>query len=84
MGEKELAHNLLYELWHQVEKYRKHGNTMQFDLHRGASTFKEWFHDYNIFVSLAEMYYEGHNIVMAAEMCRMAVERALECEHHGL
>lgn len=49
MGEKKLARNLLSELWNQVEKYRKHGNTyMQFDLHMGTSTFKDWYNDYNV------------------------------------
>lgn len=77
-GEKKLARNLLFELWQQVEKYRKHGNTMQFDLHLGSPTFKEWYNDHNTFIKLGNMYRDGNNPVMAAEMYRMAVERSLK------
>lgn len=48
MGEKILARNLLYELWNQVEKYRKHGNTLEFDFNLNTTSFKEWYNRHQV------------------------------------
>jgi hypothetical protein len=48
MGEKKLSRNLLYELWNQVEKYRRHGDTLEFDFHFGSTNFKSWFNDHKV------------------------------------
>jgi hypothetical protein len=48
MGDKKLSRNLLFELWNQVEKYRKHGDTLEFDFHLGAKNFKDWYNDHKV------------------------------------
>mmetsp|Transcript_3827 Transcript_3827/g.5954 ORF Transcript_3827/g.5954 Transcript_3827/m.5954 type:complete len:1046 (+) Transcript_3827:145-3282(+) len=78
MGKKKMARNLLYELWHQVDKYRANGNTLQFDFKMGTTSFKEWYCNYQNFVRLGDMYRASNNFVMAAEMYRMGVERLLD------
>lgn len=48
MGDKKLSRNLLFELWNQVEKYRKHGNAQEFDFQLGSKNFKEWYNDHKV------------------------------------
>lgn len=49
MGDKSMARNLLFELWNQVEKYRKHGETLEFEFQFGSTNFKEWYNDHKVF-----------------------------------
>ena len=48
MGERILARNLLYELWNQVEKYRKHGDTLEFDFNLNTTNFKDWYNRHEV------------------------------------
>jgi hypothetical protein len=52
MGDKAMCRNLLFELWNQVEKYRKHGDTLEFDFHFGATNFKDWYRDHKVATTL--------------------------------
>jgi hypothetical protein len=79
MGDKTMCRNLLYELWNQVEKYRKHGETLPFDFQFGATNFKDWYRDHRTFGLLGDYYCSWNNLVFASEMYRMAIERILKC-----
>lgn len=78
MGHKTLARNLFFESWEIVSKYRMPGQTMAFDYQCGSATFLEWYSSESTFHQLGDMYRILSNLIMAAEMYRMAAERALK------